>query len=95
MSKSTGLFRKGIFVTLTALIVMVVDFFVYFVLFMFFERTLQGEYAFVPKLRAGYGILWLLGAFLLDQTKFKEWLESGCFWRRDIHIYDYDGCRFL
>ncbi|HSR03810.1 MAG TPA: hypothetical protein VLM88_04405 [Proteiniclasticum sp.] len=79
MSKSTGLIRKGIFVTLTALIVMVVAFFVYFVLFMLFERTLQGNYAFVPKLRAGYGILWLLGAFLLDQTKFKEWLKAGIF----------------
>jgi len=79
MSKSTGLNRKWIFVTLTALIAMVVAFFLYFMLFMFLGRTLQGNYTFVPNLRIGYGILWLLGAFLLDQTKLTEWLKAGIF----------------
>ena len=79
MSKSTRLIRKWILVTLTALIVMVVAFVLYFVLFMFLEKILQGNYAFVPKLRVGYGILWLLGAFLMDQTKLKEWLKAGIF----------------
>jgi len=44
---------------------------------MFLERILQGNYTFVPKLRAGYGILWLLGTFLLDQSKLREWLKAG------------------
>jgi hypothetical protein len=79
MSKSTGLFRKGIFVTLTVVVVLVVAFFLYFSLFMLFERTLKGNYAFVPTLRAGYGIIWLVGALLLDQTKIREWMKAGIF----------------
>ncbi len=79
MDKSTGLFRKGIFVMLTLIVVLVVAFFLYFSLFMLFERTLKGNYTFVPTLRAGYGILWLLGALLLDQTKIREWMKAGIF----------------
>lgn len=79
MSKSTGSIREGFLVTLTVMIVMVVAFFLYFMMFGIIERSIQDNYAFVPKLRAGYGFVWLLGVFYWIRQNFRIGLKQVFF----------------
>lgn len=66
---------KGIMVTVGSLITAALAFAGYFFLFRVLERFMDPEntYNFVSWARVGYGLFWLVLAFLVYQTRLREW----------------------
>lgn len=78
MNKKTESIKNGIFVTIGSILSWIISFGVYFLIFMLFEwtRNLSGSYSFVPYVRLGYGISWLILAWLTYRSRLPEWLKA-------------------
>lgn len=79
MNKKSESIKNGIFVTIGSFLSCIISLAVYFLIFMLFERTgnLSGSYSFVPYVRLGYGIFWLILAWVTYRSRLPEWLKDN------------------
>lgn len=78
MHKRSAAVRDGIIAAAGSLLAMAAAFALYFLIFMLFESFLNRDssYSWVPLLRAGYGVLWIVTCLILYRTKIPEQLKA-------------------
>lgn len=71
--------KQGVYVILGIIVLLGLSFIVYFGLFRILQLILnpEGHFGFVIFLRIGYGIVFILLAFLNYRTKSAEWLKAS------------------
>jgi len=79
MDKKSERSKEAILVTLGSFAVLVIAFTLYFLIFMLFETVANqyGSYRFVPPVRVGYGIVWIVFCVILYRTKVSDWIKAS------------------
>lgn len=79
MNKKSITIKDGVLVTICGFIAMAMSFMFYFLIFTLFEKIASrgGSFNFVPWVRVGYGIIWIILCLIMYRTRIPEWLKAG------------------